>query len=100
MPYVMGARGNIVAILWASHDPLRSPPLADRANKILWVARVKPAAPLRISAILIETGQTATRELSRGPGPSYLNFPAAGCWALTLDWGGQQDNLKLQYVPR
>src|SRR5215470_7995436 len=45
MPHVMGEAGNIVAILWASHDALHSPPLQDRRNKILWVSRIPLVAP-------------------------------------------------------
>ena len=39
MPYVLGAHGEIVAVLWARHDPLYSPPKPGRTNKILWVSR-------------------------------------------------------------
>src|SRR6266704_1258753 len=48
MPHVMGARGNIVAILWAPRDALRSPALPDRTNKILWVSRVPVVAPYQL----------------------------------------------------
>jgi hypothetical protein len=66
MPYVMGAQENIVAILWAEHDPLRAPPLADRSNKILWVSRLglQPTDPLQIRATLSGTGRTVTREVT------------------------------------
>src|SRR5260370_41306872 len=40
MAHVTGAQGNIVAILWAPRDALHSPPVASRANKILWVSRL------------------------------------------------------------
>ena len=40
MPYVLGAHGDIVAVLWARHDPLYSPPKPGRGNKILWVSRL------------------------------------------------------------
>jgi hypothetical protein len=39
LPYVMSDRGDIVAILWADHDPLHAPPLPNVSNKILWVSR-------------------------------------------------------------
>src|SRR5262249_56331919 len=32
MPHVMGAAGNILAILWATPDALHAPALPDRAN--------------------------------------------------------------------
>jgi len=98
MPYVLGDDRKIVAILWA--DPLHSPPLADRNNKILWVARVVPAlsGPLIIQATLNGTGQTATREVTGGPGPSIINLPRAGCWSFNLSWAGSRDHLELRYV--
>jgi hypothetical protein len=40
VPHVLGARGNIVAILWARTDALHVPPLASRSNKILWVSKL------------------------------------------------------------
>src|SRR6185437_1214591 len=45
MPYVVGDRGDIVAILWADHDPLHAPPLAQRNNKILWISKIIPGGP-------------------------------------------------------
>src|SRR2546427_13275096 len=66
MPYVVGDRGNIVAILWADHDPLHAPPLVQRNNKILWVPKMIPGGPLtplRIQATLDGTGQIVTRQL-------------------------------------
>jgi hypothetical protein len=100
MPYVMSDQRNIVAILWADHDPLHVPPLADRSNKILWVSRValRLPAPLRIRATLNGTGQTVTREVADGPGPSIIDLPAAGCWSLDLTWSGHQDHVSLRYV--
>jgi hypothetical protein len=100
MPYVMGARGSIVAILWADRDPLHAPPLANRANKVLWVSRlgVRPGAPLRIRATLNGTGRAATVDLAQGPGPSYVDLPAAGCWSLDLSWSGHHDQLALRYT--
>jgi hypothetical protein len=98
MPYVMGDHGRIVAILWA--NPLHSPPLANRNNKILWVARVVPVllGPLRIQATLDGTSQTVTREVSGGPGLSIINLPRAGCWSFNLSWAGSRDHLELRYV--
>jgi hypothetical protein len=100
MPYVMGAQGNIVAILWAEHDPLRAPPLPDRSNKILWVSRLglQSTDSLQIRATLGGTGRTVTREVTGGPGPSIINLPTAGCWSLNLSWSGHQDHLELRYV--
>ena len=100
MPYVMGDHGKIVAILWARHNPLHSPPLASRVNKILWVTKVVPtvAGPLRLQATLNGNGQAVTREVTGGPGPSIINLPRAGCWSFTLSWSGARDHLQLRYV--
>ena len=98
MPHVMGEAGNIVAILWA--DPLRSPPLPDRSNKILWVSKIPPAAPdpLVITATLAGGTRTVTRSVPGGPGPSIIDLPAPGCWTLHLSWSSRTDELKLRYV--
>lgn len=98
MPYVMGDRGDIVAILWA--DPPHAPPLATVNNKILWVAKTTSGTftPLQIRATLGATGQTVTRQVAGGPGPSIINLPAAGCWSLSLSWSGHQDHLALRYA--
>jgi hypothetical protein len=100
MPHVMGEAGNIVAILWA--DPLHSPPLPDRSNKILWVSKIPPAAPdpLVITATLAGGTRTVTRSVPGGPGPSIIDLPAHGCWTLHLSWSGRTDELKLRYVAR
>lgn len=99
MPYVVSDKGNIVAILWADHDPLVVPPAADRNNKILWVARVTPGSPLHIRARLIGSDRSASRAVEGGPGPSIIDLPAPGCWSLDLEWGKQQDHLSLEYAP-
>jgi hypothetical protein len=100
MPYVVGDRGDIVAILWADHDPLHAPPLAQPNNKILWVSKlipVGPFTPLRIQATLDGTSQIVIRQVPGGPGPSIINLPAAGCWSLNLSWSGHHDHLNLRY---
>ena len=50
LPHVLGRSGEIAALVFGY--PLRSPPLKDRGNKILWVSRraVKPLSDLRIHA--------------------------------------------------
>ena len=98
MPHVMGEAGNIVAILWASHDALHSPPLQDRSNKILWVSRIPLVSPdpLVIKATL--AGSTVTLSVPSGPGPSIIDLPAPGCWTLHLSWSGHDDEVKLHYV--
>jgi hypothetical protein len=99
MPYVMSDRGEIVAILWADHDPLHAPPLPNVSNKILWVSRVNQGAftPLRIRATLDGANQTVTRQVAGGPGPSIIDLPGAGCWSVNLSWSGHHDHLTLRY---
>ena len=98
MPHVMGAAGDIVAILWAPRDALHAPPLHDRNNKILWVSRLSFAAPdLVIKATLAGSARTATVSVPGGPGPSIIDLPAPGCWTLHLSWSGHTDELKLRY---
>jgi hypothetical protein len=106
MPYALGKSGNIVAILWASHNALVSPPLKDRNNKILWVAR----APLPVEKVttfyiraqrMVGTrniGTPVNRIVQGGPGPSIINLPAAGCWRLALHWAGHSDSLDVRYA--
>ena len=102
MPYVLGAAGGILAILWA--DPLRSPPPRTHANKILWVSRRSslPPSDLRISAQRMigatAVGAPVSRVVAGGPGPSIVNLPAPGCWRLRLRWSGRADTLDLRYA--
>jgi len=97
MPHVMGAAGNIVAILWATPNALHAPALPTMANKILWVSRVS-SGPMTIRAKLAGSPRTATVDLPNGPGPSHVDMPAPGCWTLHLSWGGHTDELSLRYV--
>ncbi len=99
MPHVTGASGNIVAILWNPRNALHAPPLPTMNNKILWVSRGPlGGSPLVIRATLAGSTRTATVSLPDGPGPSYVNLPAPGCWTLHLSWGGHTDRLMLRYV--
>lgn len=100
VPYVLSDQGDVVAILWADHDPLVAPPVAGRNNKILWVPRVASpvGTPLQISATLTATGMTANRTVDGGLGPSTIDLPAPGCWSLDLTWGDHQDHLELAYA--
>jgi hypothetical protein len=104
LPHVIGRSGEIAALVFGF--PLRSPPLKDRGNKILWVSRrtVEPLSDLRIRAQRMEgrrrVGRPVTRVVAGGPGPSGINLPAPGCWRLTLRWSGRTDELDLRYVRR
>ena len=97
MPHVISDRGDIVAILWAEHDPLQVPPAADRNNKILWVSRVG-RGDLLIRATLMSSDETVTRSVAGGPGPSIIDLPSPGCWSFNLTWGAQHDHMQLEYV--
>ena len=99
MPYVVGDSGDIVAILWAEHDPLQVPATAGRTNKILWVSRVG-GGDLHIRASLESSGQTVTRSVAGGPGPSIIDLPTPGCWSFDLTWGTQHDRIRLEYVAK
>jgi hypothetical protein len=104
MPHVLGRSREIVAIIWG--DPLFSPPLERRNNKILWVSRapVTTSSDLRIRAQRMEGRRNVDRPVRRvvkgGPGPSIVDLPGAGCWRLTLRWSGRQDTVDLRYVRR
>lgn len=96
VPHVVGANGNIVAILFG--HPLHSPPQAGRANKIRWMSKVSvDGDPLKIDAKLNGSNVFAKREVPGGPGASYVDLPAAGCWSLDLSWSGHQDAMSIPY---
>jgi hypothetical protein len=104
MPHVLGRSGEIAAVVFGY--PLLSPPAKNRANKILWVSRrpIKPPDELRIRAQRMRgdepVGEHVVRVIQGGPGPSYLNLPARGCWRLSLQWSGRSDELDLDYLSR
>ncbi|MET8200143.1 hypothetical protein [Micromonospora taraxaci] len=104
VPHVLGAKGDIVAVLFA--HPLRQHRKDGSNNKILWVAQAAttspdPTAPatLVITATLDGTDTTVTREVAGGPGPSIIDVPQAGCWRLDLRWSGHTDTMDLVYAP-
>ncbi|WFE99533.1 hypothetical protein [Micromonospora sp. WMMD964] len=104
VPHVFGAKGDIVAVLFA--HPLRQHREDGSNNKILWVAQAStispdPTAPatLVITATLDGTDTTVTREVAGGPGPSIIDVPQAGCWRLDLRWSGHTDTMNLVYAP-
>ncbi|MGC0417511.1 hypothetical protein [Embleya sp. AB8] len=101
-PHVVGVRGEIVAILLGY--PYSAPARPGRPSKILWAARPRPNAPgaggaLQIEATLIGGSDIVTREVVNGPGPSYLDLPAPGCWHLDLSWSGHTDAVDIPYEP-
>ena len=69
MPHVMGAAGNIVAILWATRDALHAPPLQDGNNKILWVSRIPLTTPNPMVITATLAGSTLTTTVSVPGGP-------------------------------
>ena len=93
--HVNGLRGDILGVVFG--DPLHAPPLADRGNKILWVAKTW-GAPLKIHATLNGSSLAVDREVAGGPGPSLIDMPKAGCWTFTLSWPGHQDELAVPYA--
>ena len=101
MPYALGASDRIAALVFGF--PLLSPPSQTRNNKILWVSHsaVRPLSNLEIRAQrMVGTrvvGPVVRRTVERGPGPSIVDLPAAGCWRLGLSWSGKTDTLDLRY---
>ena len=102
-PNTVGRDGRIAAVVFGW--PLASPPAKDRGNKVLWVTRTVPnhaAPPLRIEAQRVAgdrlIGDPVRRVIESGPGPSYLDLPAKGCWRLQLRWGREHDTLELPYT--
>jgi hypothetical protein len=106
MPYVLGVRGYIVAVLWARHDPLVTPASPNRSNKILWVSKLPLSAGSRLQITAQRlVGGTAVGPVQRrtvvvGPGPSEINMPTPGCWQFTLRWSGHADTVDLPYAAR
>jgi hypothetical protein len=100
--HTLGRSRRIVAILFG--DPLSAPPIKERNNKILWVARTPLTTPadLHISAQQMSSsrplGKPVSRRVEGGPGPSIIDLPRAGCWRLTLRWGSRHDELDLAYA--
>lgn len=99
VPYVVGARGDILGVLFGF--PLTQPKPSGAFNKILWVSRlpVNPMVPLKIDAHLSNSSTSVSREIAGGPGPSIIDVPQAGCWHLTLSWSGHTDTMDLEYAP-
>ena len=97
--HVIGREGRLAAILFG---PLTAPPRKDEGNKILWVSRVPQNAPsdLRLRVTRVGSGETVTRTVPGGPGPSGIDLPAPGCWHVDAAWAGQHDELELTYSAR
>jgi hypothetical protein len=98
--YSMGHSGQILGVLFGY--PLSAPPDDERNNKIRWVASPSSgpegADPdLVIQARLNGTGDPVERKVGGGPGPSIVDLPAAGCWRLSLSWGGRTDTMDVEY---
>ena len=98
-PFVTSKSGELVAIIFA--DPLVSPAVPDRGNKILWVTTEGDSesvgADLHIAGTL--EGGTATMQatVDGGPGPSTVDVPVPGCWHFDLTWGNQHDSVDIAY---
>lgn len=94
-PYLAGTRQTMVAVPFGW--PLLDRPTADHANKILWIAQTG-TGPLRIVATEQASGQTVTKDLPDGPGPSYVDMPTAGCWQFAVSWADQHDEFFIRYT--
>jgi hypothetical protein len=96
-PHAVSHHGRIAAIPFGG---LYAPPARGKGNKILWVSHTGVDGALVIDAVRADSGQHVHRELPQGPGPSYVDLPAPGCWQLRLRWGSaadQRDSLDLVY---
>jgi hypothetical protein len=102
VPYVLGRNGAIGGVVFG--DPLNAPPAQRKNNKVLWVPRhySKTVAALWIRMQQMEgtrpVGVPIRKIIPTGPGPSYVDAPAVGCWRLTLTWSGRRDTVDLAYV--
>jgi hypothetical protein len=96
IPYALGHRGDMVAILFGGQ--LHSPPDPTVNNKVLWVSRVGGGGTLHIHARLEGSDLTTDVDLPAGAGPSYVDMPRAGCWRMDLTWSGKHDTIDLPYV--
>lgn len=94
---LVGAEGRIIAVPfgWPLHAPEQ---VADRSNKILWLAEVG-GGPLVIDAEEVASGRTTSVTLPGGPGPSIVDMPAPGCWRFSLTWADQHDEVLVRYLP-
>ena len=99
VPHVLGRHGDILGVLFGRK--LSAPPAPDVSNKILWVSRLPliPSDPLKITAKLDGTTETADRTILGGPGPSIVDLPKPGCWHLRLAWSGHTETIDLTYQP-
>jgi hypothetical protein len=96
VPHVLGARGEIVAVLFAYPPHTSSDP--NGPTKILWVSRPPQRAgdPLRIAGTTRDGRGSFRHDVANGPGPSGVPFPTPGCWHLDLRWGANSDSLDLK----
>lgn len=91
-----GTDRSIVAVPFGW--PLQAhPPELGRQNQILWVAK-SGYGPLRIVATDQASGETVTKDLPDGPGPSIVDMPTAGCWHVILRWADQEDEIFVRYL--
>ena len=99
VPHVLGARGDIAAILFG--DMVAPPPGPGEAgNKILWVGRVAGSGDLIVDGSLPGTDRRVHQVITGGPGPSGVDVPVPGCWRFDLRWGPYQDVLHVAYTGR
>ena len=101
MPHAVARSGSIAALFFG--DPLRFPapeapveqgpvggaPHPERRRRTCGSAHSACAAPGAV-------GRHVIRVVRGGPGPSYLNLPAEGCWRLTLSWSRRRDELDVR----
>lgn len=103
---LVGRRHAIVGHYFAWPKPLRTPPLPDRHNKILWELErpglATDTGDLLITASLNDSDVVAHRRVQGhvtpgGTRPSIINMPEPGCWTFSLRWGDERDTLSVRY---
>lgn len=103
---LVGRRHHIVGHSFGWPAPLRSPPLPDRHNKILWqlqrTGHAADTADLLITASLNGSEMVIHRRVEGHvtPGrsrPSIIDTPEPGCWTFSLAWGAERDTVSVRY---
>ncbi|HEX6700019.1 MAG TPA: hypothetical protein VF101_04745 [Gaiellaceae bacterium] len=99
-PFVVGSGSRVAGFLFV--PPHVSNPGRNPHNKILWVIG-RPRRADSLSIVARHGSPRATVRVVRKPDsssgaiyPSTIDFPYAGCWAVSLRWGSDSATLMLR----